>query len=47
MASDHLDPILSVIKSFEKHPSIVKIKATAIDLTFRFRKLAVVKLKRF
>ena len=38
MASDNLDPIMSVIKSFDKHPSIVKIKAKAFDSTFHFRK---------
>ena len=37
-ASDNLDPIMSVIKSFEKHPSIVKIKAKGFDSTFHFRK---------
>ena len=30
LASDNLDPIMSVIKSFDKHPSTVKIKAKAI-----------------
>ena len=30
MASDNLDPIMPVIKSFDKHPSIVKIKAKAL-----------------
>ena len=38
MASENLDPIMSVIKSFNKHPSIVKIKAKALDSTFHFRK---------
>ena len=38
MASDNLDPIMFVIKSFEKIPSIVKIKAKVLDSTFRFRK---------
>ena len=37
-ASDNLDPIMSVIKSFDKHPSIVKIKAKGFDSTFHFRK---------
>ena len=46
MASDNLDPIMSVIKSFDKHPSIVNIKAKEFDFTFHFRKLAVMKLKR-
>ena len=36
--SDSLDPIMSVIKSFDKRPSIVKIKAKAFDSTFHFRK---------
>ena len=30
-ASDNLDLIMSVIKSFDKHPSIVKIKAKGFD----------------
>ena len=38
MASDNLDPIMSVIKSFGKQTSIVKIKAKALDSTFHFRK---------
>ena len=38
MASGNLDPITSVIKSFDKHPSIVIIKAKAFDSTFHFRK---------
>ena len=38
MANGNLDPIMSVIKSFDKHPSIVKIKAKAFDSTFHFRK---------
>ena len=37
-ASDNLDPIMSVIKSFDKHPGIVKIKAKGFDSTFHFRK---------
>ena len=37
MASDNLDPIISVIKSFDKHPSKVKIKAEEFDSTFHFR----------
>ena len=37
-ASDNLDPIMSVIISFDKHPSIVKIKAKGFDSTFHFRK---------
>ena len=38
MAGVNLNPIMSVIKSFDKHQSIVKIKAKALDLTFHFRK---------
>ena len=38
MASENLDPIMSVIKSFDKHLSIVKIKAKGCDSTFHFRK---------
>ena len=45
MASGSLDPSISVIKSFDKHPSIVKIKAKALDSTIS-EKLAVMKLKR-
>ena len=43
MASDNLDPTMSVINSFDKHPSIVKVKAKAFDFS---EKLAVMKLKR-
>ena len=38
MASDNLDPFMSVIKSVDKHPSIDKIKAKVIDSTFHFKK---------
>ena len=38
MESDNLDPIMSIIKSFDKHPSLVKIKAKAFDSAFNFRK---------
>ena len=38
MASGKYDPIMSIIKSFDKHPSIVKIKAKALDSNFHFRK---------
>ena len=38
MASEDLDPIVSVIKSFGKHPNIVEIKTKALDSTFHFRK---------
>ena len=46
MVSGNLDPIMSVIKFPDKHPSIVKIMAKVLDSTFHFRKkLAAVKLK--
>ena len=45
MARDNFYPIMFVIKSFDKHQSIVKIKAKAIDPTFISDKLAVMKLK--
>ena len=38
MAGVNLNPIKSVIKSFDKHQSIVKIKAKPFDLTFHFRR---------
>ena len=38
MASDNLDTIMSVIRSFDKHPSIVEIQAKALDSKFHFRK---------
>ena len=38
MASDNLDPIISVIKSFDKHPSKVKIKTKLPDSIFHFSK---------
>ena len=38
MASDNLDPIMSEIKPFGKHPSIVKVEAKTFDSTFHFRK---------
>ena len=38
MASNNLDPVMSVIKSLDKHPSIFKIKAKALNSTFHFRK---------
>ena len=38
MASDNLDTIMSVIKSFDKHPSIVEIQAKALDSNFHLRK---------
>ena len=37
-ASNDLDPIMPVIKYFDKHPSTVKIKAKDFDSTFHFRK---------
>ena len=38
MASENLDPILSVIQSFDKHPNIIKIKTKALDSNFHFSK---------
>ena len=38
MTNDNLDPIMTVIKYFDKQPGIVKIKAKALDSTFHFRK---------
>ena len=38
MTSENLDPIMPVIKSFDKHLSIVKTKVKALGSTFRFRK---------
>ena len=38
MANDNLDPIMPVIKLFDKHPSIVEIKAKGFDSTFHLRK---------
>ena len=38
MVSDNLDPIMHLIKSFDKYPCIVEIKAKALDSTFHFRK---------
>ena len=38
MAIEYLDPIMSVIKSFDKRPCIIKIKTKALDSTFHFRK---------
>ena len=38
MAIENLDPIMSVIKSFDKHPSIAKIKIKVLESTFHFRK---------
>ena len=38
MANDNLDPIMPVIKLFDKHPSIVAIKAKGFDSTFHLRK---------
>ena len=46
MASDNLDPIMSVIKSFDKHPSIVKIKAKAFDSTFHYGKASCNEVKK-
>ena len=38
MASENLDPIMSLIKFFDKHPSTVKIKIEVLESTFYFRK---------
>ena len=38
MANENLDPIMSVTKSFNKHPSTVKNKTKALDSTFHFGK---------
>ena len=45
--SDNLDPIMSVIKSFEKHSIVVKIKAKGFDSTFHFRKSSCNKVGKF
>ena len=37
MISENLDPIMSVIKSFDKHPSKAKFKTKALKSTFYFR----------
>ena len=46
MASENFDLIISVIKSFDKHPSIVKIKTKALDSTFHFRKTSCNKVEK-
>ena len=38
MVSDNLDPIMSVIKSFDKHLSIAKMTAKAFNSAINFRK---------
>ena len=38
MVSDNLDPIMYLIKAFDKYTCIVKIKAKALDSIFHFRK---------
>ena len=38
IASENFDPIMYVIKSFDKHPSKIKTKTKALDTTFYFRK---------
>ena len=40
MATKSLDPNMSVIKSFDNHPSVVKIKIKALNSTFHFRKIS-------
>ena len=37
-AIDNLDPIVSTVKSFDKHPSKVKIKTKLPDSIFHFSK---------
>ena len=46
MASDNLDPIMHVIKSFDKRPIIVKIKTKAFGSTFHFRKTSCNEVKK-
>ena len=46
MATKSLDPNMSVIKSFDNHPSVVKIKLKRLTQPFISEKLAVKKLKR-
>ena len=45
MASDKL-AIISVIKSFDKHPAIVKIITKALDPTFHFRKTSCIEAEK-
>ena len=45
MASDKL-AIISVIKSFNKHPTIVKIITKAIDSIFHFKKTSCIEAEK-
>ena len=38
ISNGNLNPIMSVIKFFNKHPSVVKIKTKGLDSTFHSRK---------
>ena len=38
ITSKNFDPYISVIKSSDKHPSIIKSKTKALDTTYYFRK---------
>ena len=46
MASENLDPIVSVIKSFIRHPSKVKIKTKVLEPTLILEKPAAINLER-
>ena len=46
MAINNIDPSMSAIKSFDKHPSIVKIKAKELDSTIHFRKARCNKVEK-
>ena len=46
MASENLYTIMSVIKSFDKHPSRVKIITKALGSTFHFRKTSCNKVEK-
>ena len=46
MASENVDPIMSVINSFDKHPSIVKVKAKALDSTFHLRGTSCIEVEK-
>ena len=46
MASENLDTIMSIIKSFDKQPSIVKTITKALNSTFHFRKISCNKVEK-
>ena len=46
MVSDNLDPIMYLIKAFDKYTCIVKIKAKALDSTFHFRKTSCSEIEK-